>query len=187
MSTGSVGPTRARDLLAIAALAALAGYALTRFNYQALPRLPRFAGLTAVLLGVGEAVAGFGLRRRIRARSDAADRARRHSQGERDRYGEPFQPGAVAAAAALPAPVPPLTAARALAVAKASALAGSALAGLWIGFGVYVLPDASRAAAPAADSVTAVIGLVSAIALIAGALWLEYCCRVRGDGAPRRD
>lgn len=187
MSAGGIGPTRARDLLVVAVVAALAGYALTRFNYHALPRLPRLAGLTAVLLGVGEAVAGFGLRRRIRARRDAADHARRRSQGEADRYGESPSPGAVAAAANLPAPVPPLTAARALAVAKASALAGAALAGLWIGFGAYVLPDASRAAAPAADSVTAVIGLIGAVVLVAGALWLEYCCRVPGDGAASRD
>lgn len=183
MSTAGVGPTRVRDLLTVALVAALAGYALTRFNYHSLPRLPRLAGLTAALLGVGEAVAGFGLRRRIRARSDAADRARR--RGEVDRYGNAQEPGAIAAAANLPAPVPPLTAARALAVAKASALAGAALAGLWVGFGAYVLPDASRAAAPAADSVTAVIGLIGAVVLVAGGLWLEYCCRVPRDDRGR--
>lgn len=165
---GGVGPTRVRDLLVVFVVAALLGYALTRFNYTALPRLPRLAGLSAALLGVGEAIAGFGLRRRIQARRPRADRG-----GEQ---------ALAAARRPLPPPVPPLMAARALAVAKASALAGAAIAGLWVGFGAYVLPDASRAAAPAADSVTSVVGLIGAAVLIGGALWLEYCCRAPEDG-----
>lgn len=163
-----VGPTRARDLLVVFAIAAVLAYLFTRFNYSALPQLPRYAGLTAALLGVGEAVAGFGLRRRILARHPRTDRG-----------GEQVL---AAARRPLPPPVPPLMAARALAVAKASALAGAAFAGIWVGFGAYVLPDADRAAAPAADSVTAVVGLIGAAVFIAGALWLEYCCRARDDG-----
>lgn len=164
-----IGPTRARDLLVVALVAALIGYGLTRFNYAAFPTLPRFAGAGAALLGVGEAVAGLGLRRRIHA-TDRRSEARRRDD-------------AVLAArmSPLPRPVPPLVAARALAVAKASALAGAAFAGLWVGFGAYVLPDAARAAAPGADSVTAALGLVSAAILTAGALYLEYCCRAPRD------
>lgn len=161
-----LGPTRARDVVVVTLVAAIAAYALTRFNYNAFPRLPRLAGLTSALLGIGEAVAGFGLRSRIQAQA-AAGRSSPAEAGAR----KPRRP-----------PVPPLVAARALAVAKASALAGAAVAGLWIGFGAYVLPEASRADVPAADAVTALVGLVGAGILIAGALWLEYCCR-----APRRD
>lgn len=183
MSDNRLGPTRVRDLLVVAVIAAVAGYLLTRFNYHALPRLPRFAGLTAALLGVGEAIAGFGLRRRIRARSDAGREADRRAYREASGDGpDPWRDdAALAAAAKLPAPVPPLTAARVLAVAKATALAGAALAGLWIGFGAYVLPDASQALAPAADATTAVVGLIGALVMVGGALWLEFCCR-----APRR-
>jgi hypothetical protein len=167
-----VGPTRVRDLLTVFAVAAVIGYALTRFNYTALPRLPRLAGLSAALLGVGEVVAGYGLRRRIQARRPRVDSAAEQA----------FD----AARRTLPPPVPPLMAARALSVAKASALAGAALAGLWVGFGAYVLPDAARAAAPAADSVTAVVGLIGAVVLIGGALFLEYCCRAPDDGTSAR-
>lgn len=169
-SGGGIGPTRARDLLVVFAVAGLLAYALTRFNYTALPRLPRFAGLSAALLGLGEAAAGFGLRRRIQSR-----RPPRGDENQARAAAAPRRP--------LPPPVPPLVAARALAVAKASALAGAAFAGLWVGFGIYVLPDASRAAAPAADSATAVVGLIGAVVLIAGALWLEYCCRAPQDGS----
>lgn len=163
-----VGPTRVRDLLVVFTIVAALTYAFTRFNYSALPQLPRYAGLSAALLGIGEAIAGFGLRRRILARHPRTDR------GGEEVLAAERRP--------LPPPVPPLMAARALAVAKASALAGAAFAGIWVGFGIYVVPSAARAAVPAADSVTAVVGLVGAAVLIAGALWLEYCCRAPDDG-----
>lgn len=154
-----LGPTRIRDLVVVGVVAAAIAYAVTRFNYTDIPRLPRLAGVTAAVIGIGEAIAGAGIRSRIR------DNAR--VDGRR-----PVRP-----------PVPPLMAARALQVAKASALAGAALSGLWLGFGAYVVPDADRVAAAGGDTVTAVIGLVCAGVLLAGALFLESCCR-RPDDAP---
>lgn len=148
-----MGPTRVRDLLAVALVAAVAGYALTRLNYNRMPALPRLAGLAAALIGIGEAIAGFGLRSRIR-------------QGGRDEPGRPARP-----------PVPPLTAARALMAGKASALAGAALAGLWLGVAVYVTPYAATVLAAGDDTLSAVIGLGSALLMVAGALFLERCCR----------
>lgn len=149
--------------MAVGVVAAAAGYVLTRFNYSSIPPLPRLAGATAALIGLGEAIAGYGLRSRIR------DGAR----GDRD-HRAPQRP-----------PVPPLTAARALQVAKASALAGVALMGLWLGFGLYVVPTSMQGVAAAAgDSVTAVVGLVCAGVLLAGALYLENCCRTPEDGPP---
>ena len=44
-------------------------------------------------------------------------------------------------------PVPPLTAARAVMAAKATSLAGAAVAGLWVGLLLYVLPSWSELAA----------------------------------------
>lgn len=152
-----MGPTRARDLLAVGLLAAVAGYALVRFNYSRMPALPRLAGLPAALIGLAEAIAGLGLRARIQ---DGA-----HALGDR-----PRRP-----------PVPPLVAARAVMAAKASALAGIALCGLWVGLGAYVIPSASTVLVAGTDTVTAVIGLISALVMVGGALWLEYCCRAPGD------
>lgn len=141
-------------------VALVVGYLLTRFNYGSIPVLPRLAGVTAALLGIGEAIAGYGLHSRIR-------------EGARTDGRPPQRP-----------PVPPLTAARALMVAKASALAGAALIGLWLGFGLYVVPESSRVAVAGADTVTAVIGLVCAAILLAGALYLENCCRATDNGPP---
>lgn len=81
-------------------------------------------------------------------------------------------------------PVPPLVAARAVLVAKASALGGAIVAGAWAGLALHVLPRAADVVAAAGDSVGAVVGLVCALGLVGGALWLERCCRTPDD---RRD
>ena len=133
----------------------MAGYLLVRLSYSRIPPLPRLAGLLAALVGIGEAVAGVGLRRRIRPRRTAEPPARR--------------------------PVEPLTAARAVTVAKATALAGAALAGLWLGLLGYVLPSWSDFPAAQADSITGFIGLAGAVIMIVGALFLERSCVVPQD------
>jgi hypothetical protein len=152
-----MGFTRPRDLLVVAAVAAVLGYLLVQLSYQRIPPLPRFAGVPAALLGIGEAVAGFGIRSRIRPT--------RRPTGT----GPPRRP------------VPPLTAARAVMAAKATSLAGAAVAGLWVGLLVYVLPSWSDLAAARSDGVTGIIGLAGAVLMIAGALFLEYCCRAPGS------
>lgn len=148
-----MGITRPQDLLAVALLAAIVGYALVRLNYQRMPPLPRFAGLAAAILGIGEAIAGRGLRSRIRPPEHPRGLARTRT------------------------PVPPLTAARAVMAAKATSLAAAALAGLWVGLLVYVLPSWTLLPAARSDGVTGIIGLVGAVVMMVGALYLEYCCR----------
>ena len=81
-------------------------------------------------------------------------------------------------------PVNPLLAARAVTVAKASSLAGAIMAGAWLGVLGYVLPLGSEIAAAAGDTAAAVVGLVSALSLVGGALWLERCCRTPDDKDP---
>lgn len=81
-------------------------------------------------------------------------------------------------------PVQPLVAARAVVVAKASSLAGAIMAGAWAGLLAYVLPRSGEIAAAAGDTVGAAIGLVCALGLVAGALWLERCCRTPDDPDP---
>lgn len=86
-------------------------------------------------------------------------------------------------------PVDPLLAARALLVARASAFAGSAVAGLWVGLLVHTLPDAGSVTAASSDSVTGGIGLACALLLVGAGLWLERCCRAPDDpeDEPGRD
>lgn len=156
-----MGFTRPRDLLAVFLVALLLAYVVVRLNYQRMPPLPTFAGFAAALVGIGEAVAGLGLRSRNRPR-------------ERTSTGLPTRK-----------PVPPLTAARAVMAAKATSLAGAAVAGLWGGVLLYVLPSWSSVLAAQSDGISAVVGLVGAVIMIGGALFLEYCCRApvsRGDG-----
>ncbi|MCO1578973.1 DUF3180 domain-containing protein [Crossiella sp. SN42] len=71
----------------------------------------------------------------------------------------------------------PLVAARSVALAKASSLAGAVLLGVWLGMIAYVLPLQGQLAAAENDLVPAMLGAVSAAALIAAGLWLEHCCR----------
>ncbi len=148
-----MGLTRWRDLAVVAVVAAVAGYAIVSLNYQRMPPLPRLAGLVAALVGIGLAVVGWGFRSRIRPREDA-------------RGGAPPRP-----------PVPPLTAARAVMTAKATALAGAALAGLWLGLLVYLIPSWTLLTAAQSDGTTGIIGLGGALVMVGGALYLERCCQ----------
>lgn len=78
-------------------------------------------------------------------------------------------------------PIESLTAARAVALAKASSLAGAIMAGVWIGLLGHLLPMLSTVEAARSDSFAAVVGLISAAALIGAGLWLEHCLRNPDD------
>jgi hypothetical protein len=64
-----------------------------------------------------------------------------------------------------------------LALAKASAIVGAAMVGVWVGLLLYVLPRLDYLAAAGNDTRTGVVGLVASATLVAAALWLEYSCR----------
>jgi len=81
-------------------------------------------------------------------------------------------------------PVAPLFVSRMVALAKASSLAGAAIAGLAAGFVVY-LSGSLNAPVPRQDAVTAAVTLAASVVLACAALYLEYCCRV--PDAPGRD
>jgi hypothetical protein len=74
-------------------------------------------------------------------------------------------------------PVQPLVAARMLALAKASAVVGAVMVGIWAGLLIYVVPRVGLLAAAGNDTATGVVGVVAAVALTVAALWLEYACR----------
>lgn len=74
-------------------------------------------------------------------------------------------------------PVQPLTAARAVALAKASSVLGALMFGAWTGLLIYTIPVRDSFSAAGNDLFAAVVGMVSAAALTAAALWLEHCCR----------
>lgn len=81
-------------------------------------------------------------------------------------------------------PAAPLFVSRMVALAKASSLAGAAIAGLSAGFVIY-LSGSLNTPIPRQDAVTAAVTLASAVVLACAALYLEYCCRV--PETPDRD
>ena len=81
-------------------------------------------------------------------------------------------------------PAEPLFVSRMVALAKASSLVAAAVAGIAVGFVIY-LSGSLTAAVPRQDAVTAAVTLAAAAVLVCAALVLEYCCRV--PDAPDRD
>jgi hypothetical protein len=81
-------------------------------------------------------------------------------------------------------PAAPLFVSRMVALAKASSLAAAIIAGVAVGFDIYLAGSLS-ASVPRQDALTAVVTFAAAVVLGCAALYLEYCCRVPGD--PDRD
>jgi hypothetical protein len=73
----------------------------------------------------------------------------------------------------------PITVARYAALARASSIAGAAVAGAWAGVLIYTAPRGGQPAVAGADTITSALGLASGALLIGAALWLEYGCRQR--------
>lgn len=142
-------PTRIWDLLSLAVLAAAVTWLLVRTFYGSMPPIPIYAGASLYPVAVIEVVLAFMIRARVG----------RHEIGD-----GPHQ-------------IHPITAARAVALAKASALVGAASAGVWAGLLLYLVPQMSRVSAAVADTPGTVVGLLAGVALVAAALWLEHCCK----------
>lgn len=147
-----LGPTKLRDLVVIAVIVAVTAWILVRYNYGSLPPMPLLAGLVLYILAALEVVIAFIVRNRVASRDVGRARGQLH----------------------------PLTAARVLALAKASAILGAIAAGVWTGLLLFLLTQHDLSAADH-DRPGAIIGLVGGIVLVVAALWLEYCCRAPDD------
>jgi hypothetical protein len=71
--------------------------------------------------------------------------------------------------------------ARLAVLAQASAYVGAVFAGCWGGLLLYTVPALGRLTAARGDAVTAVIGVVLAVALTVAALRLEDACKIPPD------
>ncbi|WP_068155584.1 DUF3180 domain-containing protein [Rhodococcus phenolicus] len=145
--------TRIRDLFALAVLAAVVAWLLVRTLYGSLPPIPVYAGASLYPVALLEVVLAFMIRSRV---------------GKREIGDGPRQ-------------LHPITVARAVALAKASALVGSAALGVWAGFLLYLLPQRSFVQAASEDTSGVVVGAIGAFLLVAAALWLEHCCKTPED------
>lgn len=148
-----MGLTRIRDLAAAALVVAVVSYLLVTGLYQWFPPLTVWTGLSLLGGAVAEAGWAFYLRAKIHHGQVGIGANRVH----------------------------PLTVARAVALAKASAWVGAVTAGWWVGVLVYLLPKRSALAIPRADTPGAVVAALSALALAAAALWLQHCCKSPED------
>jgi hypothetical protein len=149
-------PTRFRWLVTLAVASAVLIWLLLRHVYTGLAPLPWTPVPTLLLLAFVEAWAGRGLRVRL------AGRGRSGQNGDR---------------AARIRPLPPIAVARTAALAKASAHAAAVIAGLAAGFVIYLAGSLNKTI-PRGDVFSAAGSFVGAVALVAGALYLERSCRV---------
>ena len=150
---GMMGLTRWRDLAATAFAVAAVGYLFVRLAYRYFPPITLWTGLSLLALAAGEAAWAASVRRRIRDGRIGVGAGRLH----------------------------PLSVARSVAVAKASAWAGAAAFGGWIGVLAYLLGHRGELRVAAADTPGALVAAVSALLLVVAAQWLQHCCKSPDD------
>lgn|SRR5690349_10361719 len=143
-----MGPTRKRDLAVAAIGAAAIAYVLVHQLYRLFPPITLWTGLWMLAVAAAEA----GWARYVRSKI---------SEGE---------------IGLGPGQLHPLAAARSVWVAKASAWMGAVVMGWWIGVLLYLLPERGWLRVAARDTPGAAIAVVSALALVVAALWLQHCC-----------
>ncbi|WP_018603614.1 DUF3180 domain-containing protein [Mycobacterium sp. 155] len=157
-----MGPTRKRDLAGTTVAVAVVGYLLLSGLYRWFPPITVWTGLSLLIVAIAEAAWAFYVRAKINAGQIGVGAGRLH----------------------------PLSVARAVVIAKASAWVGAIVAGWWLGVLVYLLPRRSELQVAAEDTKGVVVAVVSALALVAAALWLQHCCKApeeppdSGDTAP---
>lgn len=154
-------PVRRRDLAVLALGLAVAAWLLVRTWYGELPPLRWWLPFPLAVLAVAEALGA----RTLRIRLDALRTARAGRS--------PTGPDASAVR-----PVEPMLVARLAVLAQASAYVGAVFAGIWAGVLLHVGPAVSRLQYAGSDTVTALIGLGSSLALVVAALRLESACRI---------
>jgi hypothetical protein len=148
-----MGPTRKRDLTVAVVAAAVIGYLLVTRLFRLFPPITVWTGLSLLAAAVAEALWARYVRAKI-------------GDGE---------------IGAGPGWLHPLAVARSVMVAKASAWVGALMLGWWVGVLAYFLPRRSWLRVAAEDTTGATVAAISALALIAAALWLEHCCKSPSD------
>ncbi|MBV9320450.1 MAG: DUF3180 domain-containing protein [Mycobacterium sp.] len=148
-----MGPTRKRDLTAAVLCAGALGYLLVVLLYRWFPPITVWTGVSLLAVGVAEAVWGRHVRAKINDGEIGDGAGRLH----------------------------PLTVARSLMIAKASAWVGALMMGWWIAVLVYLLPRRSTVRVAGEDTAGTVVAAISALALVVAALWLQHCCKSPWD------
>jgi hypothetical protein len=148
-----MGPTRLRDLVVAAILAAVVAYVVLTSLYKAFPPITVWTGLSLLVFAAAEAAWAFFVRSKIAA-GEIGDMAGR---------------------------LHPLAVAQSVVVAKASAWVGTVALGWWIGVVAYLVPRRGELQVARNDTAGAVVAGISALALVIAALWLQHCCKSPDD------
>ncbi|MFC5907027.1 DUF3180 domain-containing protein [Streptacidiphilus monticola] len=82
--------------------------------------------------------------------------------------------------------VDPLSAARALVLAQASALVAALVTGVYGGMGIFLISLWDSAPARKGQSVTALFAVIAGVAVMAAGLWLQHICRLPEDPDEQR-
>ncbi|BBY64479.1 DUF3180 domain-containing protein [Mycolicibacterium helvum] len=147
-----MGPTRKRDLTAAVVGVAILTWLLMRVLYRYFPPITLWTGLSLLAVAAIEAGWAVSVRAKIGDGQIGVGVGRLH----------------------------PLTVARSVVVAKASAWVGALMLGWWSGVLVYLLFRRSEQVA-ASFIPGAAIAALSALALVVAAVWLQHCCKSPGD------
>lgn len=148
-----MGPTRWRDLTAAAVLTAVAGYLLVLMLYRWFPPVTLWTGISLLAVAIAEAGWAFYVRTKINDGEIGVGSGRLN----------------------------PLSVARSVVTAKASAWVGAPVFGWWMGVLVYLLPRRSTLRVAAEDTAGAAVAAACALALVVAALWLQHCCKSPGE------
>jgi Protein of unknown function (DUF3180) len=144
-----MGPTRSRDLVAATVVAAVVGYVLVTGLYRWFPPITILTGVSLLAVAAVE----FGWAFYVRSKID---------DGE---------------IGVGPGWLHPLSVARSVMVAKASAWVGATMLGWWLAVLAYLLPRRGVLRVATEDTPGAVVAAISALALVIGGLWLQHCCK----------
>lgn len=147
-----MGPTRKRDLTAAVVGVAILTWLLMRILYHYFPPITLWTGLSLLAVAAIEAGWAVSVRAKIGDGQIGVGGGRLH----------------------------PLTVARSVVVAKASAWVGALMLGWWTGVLIFLL---LRRSEQVADSFIpgAAVAALSALALVVAAVWLQHCCKSPGD------
>lgn len=144
-----MGPTRKRDLVAATVVVAVLGYALVTGIYKWFPPITSWTGLSLLAVAGAELGWAFYVRSKI-------------NDGE---------------IGVGPGWLHPLSVARSVMVAKASAWVGAVVLGWWVGVLAFLIPRRGTLRVASEDTPGAVVAAISALALVVAALWLQHCCK----------
>jgi hypothetical protein len=148
-----MAPTRTRDLVVAAALAAVVSYVVLIGMYRWFPPITVWTGLSLLVFAAGEVGWAFYVRSKIADGEIGDSTGRLH----------------------------PLAVAKSVVIAKASAWVGAAAFGWWIGAVAYLVPRRDELQVASNDTAGAVVAGISALALVLAALWLQHCCKSPDD------